>query len=85
MRFVCLFLQQPGLLLKLFGYAAVAYISIPNYGLLDGKHDPGERNATPRLHQGRADVVYIAASVLFAFTLSVPLLIQRLKNCSERI
>jgi hypothetical protein len=26
---------HPGLLLKIFGYGAVLYISIPNYGLLD--------------------------------------------------
>jgi hypothetical protein len=61
---------QPGLLLKIFGYAAVAYISIPNYGLLDENTMPESGMARHVFIKGVPMILYIIASVAFAFTVS---------------
>ena len=61
---------QPGLLLKLFGYGAGAYISIPNYGLLDESSIPEYGKIRHDFIKGVPMIVFIMASVAFAFSVS---------------
>lgn len=58
---------EPGLLLKIFGYGAGTYISIPNYGLIDESSIPDSGLARHVFIKGVPMVVFIAASVWFAF------------------
>lgn len=62
--------MQPGLLLKIFGYPAVAYISIPNYGLVDESTIPESGMPRHVFIKGVPMTLYIIASVVFAFTVS---------------
>lgn len=64
---------QPGLLPKIFGYGAGTYISIPNYGLFDESTIPESGMPRHVFIKGVPMIVYIAASVLFAFTISSPI------------
>lgn len=60
--------MQPGLPLKLFGYGAGAYISIPNYGLLNESTVPEYGRPRHDFIKGVPSLVYIVTSVVFAFT-----------------
>jgi hypothetical protein len=62
--------MHPGLLLKLFSYGAGAYISIPNYGLLNESTVPEYGRPRHDFIKGVPSIVYIVASVVFAFTVS---------------
>jgi hypothetical protein len=62
--------MHPGLLLKIFGYGAGAYISIPNYGLLDESTIPDTEIARHVLIKGVPFIVFIVASIAFAFTVT---------------
>ena len=62
--------MQPGLLLKLFGYPAVAYISVPNYGLVDERMIPESGMPRHIFFRSVPMTLYIVASVIFAFTVS---------------
>jgi hypothetical protein len=59
---------HPGLLLKIYGYGAGAYISVPNYGLYEKTTIP--ETALPRhlLIQALPDAVFVVASVILAFS-----------------
>ncbi len=62
---------NPGLLLKIYGYGAAAYTSIPNYGLLDENSIP---DAVIRQHVIMKAVpffVFIIASIALAFFVSI--------------
>ena len=64
---------QPGLLLKVFGYGAGAYISVPNYGLLDESSIPESGMPRHVLIKGLPFVAFIVASIALAFgVLSAP-------------
>jgi hypothetical protein len=63
---------QPGLLLKIFGYGAAAYIAVPNYGLLDEGSIPPSEMPRHAFIKGVPLVLFIVASVAFAFTVSAP-------------
>lgn len=61
---------NPGLFLKIFGYGGGAYISIPNYGLLNESTIP--ESGLPRHVTIKAVpfVVFIVASIVLAFFVS---------------
>jgi hypothetical protein len=61
---------QPALLLKIFGYGAGAYIAIPNYRLFDEGTIPESEMPRHLLIKSVPSVVYIVASVAFAFAIS---------------
>jgi hypothetical protein len=61
---------HPGLLLKIFGYGAGAYIAIPNYGLLDESTMPDYKMPRHVFIKGVPMVLYIVASAVFAFSSS---------------
>lgn len=62
---------NPGLLLKIFGYGGGAYISIPNHGLLDENTVPQSEMARHVTIKSVPFLVFIAASIAFAFFVSV--------------
>jgi hypothetical protein len=62
---------NPGLLLKIFGYGGGAYVSIPNYGLLNESTIPETEMPRHVLIKGVPFLVFIVASVVFAFFISV--------------
>ena len=62
--------MHPGLLLKIFGYGAGAYVSIPNYGLLDEGSIPNEQLPTHIFIKGVPWILFMGTSVVFAFTIS---------------
>jgi len=59
---------QPDWPLKVFGYGAGAYISIPNFGLLDENTVPPSGMSRHVFIKGIPMLLYIGASVAFAFT-----------------
>jgi hypothetical protein len=59
---------QPGLLLRLFGYGAGAYISIPNYGLVDEKTIPERRMSRHIFIRSVPFIVYIVTSIMAVFS-----------------
>jgi len=61
---------HPGLLLKIFGYGAGAYISVPNYGLLAESAIPDYEMTRHVFIKGVPMLLYIAASVVLAFSIS---------------
>jgi hypothetical protein len=58
--------RHPGLFLKIYGYGAGAYISVPNYGLFDKGTVPNHALGRHLLIQVVPDVTYVIASVLLA-------------------
>ena len=70
-RFI--FAVQPFFLLKIFGYAAGAYLSIPNYGLFSEAVIPASVMPRHVFIKAVPVAVYIASSILFAFTISYPM------------
>ncbi len=65
--------QQPGAVLRwIMGYALGAYVSVPNFGLLNEstipEHAAGRHNLTSNLPL----LAYIAMSVALAFLLPYP-------------
>ena len=56
-----------GLLLKIFGYGPGAYVSVPNYGLLDESTIPDYKMLRHVFIKGVPMLLYIVASVVFAF------------------
>jgi len=61
---------SPALLLKIFGYGAGMYISIPNYGLFAESTIPESELPRHVFIKGVPWVVFIIASVIFAFIIS---------------
>ncbi len=64
--------MQPGLLLKIFGYGAGAYISIPNFGLLDESTIPPSGMPRHVFIKGVPMFLFIVASITFGFAVSGP-------------
>jgi hypothetical protein len=62
--------EQPGLLLKICGYGAGAYISIPNYGLFEESTVPDYELPRHTFVKGMPWILFMAASVVFAFKIS---------------
>ncbi len=62
--------EHPGLALKIFGYAAGAYISFPNFGLLDESTIPDYEMPRHVFIKGVPMLLYIIASVVFTFSIS---------------
>jgi hypothetical protein len=61
--------QQPGAVLRwLMGYALAAYVSIPNYGLLDESSIPEHAILRHKMISNLPLFSYIAAAVALAFT-----------------
>lgn len=58
---------NPGLLLKIFGYGAGIYISIPNYGLIADSTVAESEMPRHVVVKGLPWVLFIFASVIFAF------------------
>lgn len=63
--------MHPGTLLKIFGYGAGAYISIPNYGLIAEATMPEHQLPRHVFIKAVPSVLFIVASVVFAFTTSI--------------
>jgi len=61
---------QPGWLLKIFGYGAGAYVSVPNYGLVDTSTIPPRERARHDFLTGVPPLIFAVASVVFAFAVS---------------
>jgi hypothetical protein len=61
---------HPGLLLKIYGYGAGAYISIPNYGLLMESSIPDYVRPRHDFLRGVPSILFIVASLVFAFTVA---------------
>jgi hypothetical protein len=61
---------QPGLLLKVFGYGAGMYISVPNFGLLNESTIPEHGRHRHEFISVVPSLLFILASVVFAFTVS---------------
>jgi hypothetical protein len=57
-----------GWVLKTLGYGAAAYVSIPNYGLLDGASTPGHAELRHIAVSQLSFVLFIILSIVFAFT-----------------
>ena len=60
--------MHPGLLPKLFGYGTGAYISIPNYGLIDEETIPESEMLRHVLIKNVPFIIYIVAEVAFTFS-----------------
>lgn len=58
---------HPGLLLKMFGYGAGTYISIPNYGLIEESTIRDYQMYRHVLIKGVPLVLFIITSLVFAF------------------
>jgi len=56
---------HPGLLLKIFGYGAGVYVSVPNYGLFNEGTLPDSLRGRHLLIQVLPDVTYLVGSILF--------------------
>jgi hypothetical protein len=61
--------MHPGLILKVFGYGAGMYISIPNYGLVDEATIPESGRSRHEFIKGVPMVLFIVASVIFALVI----------------
>ncbi len=61
---------NPGVLLKIFGYGAGMYISIPNYGLVAESTILESQLPRHVFIKGVPWVLFMVASVVFAFTVS---------------
>lgn len=61
---------EPGLFLKIFGYGAGMYISVPNYGLFDESTIPQQGRLRHDFINSVPLLLFILASVVFAFTVS---------------
>jgi hypothetical protein len=61
---------QPGWLVKIFGYGAGAYVSVPNYGLVDTSTIPAQERARHDFLIGVPPLMFAVASVVFAFAVS---------------
>ena len=62
--------QQPGAILRwLMGYALGAYVAVPNYGLLVPPTIPDKATSRHDLVLNVPAVVYIGASIAFAYLL----------------
>jgi hypothetical protein len=59
---------HPGLLLKIFGYGAGAYVSVPNYGLLDESSIPDYKMPRHVFIKGAPQLTYSVASIILAFS-----------------
>jgi hypothetical protein len=62
-------LLHPGWIVKIIGYGSAAYVSIPNYGLIAEHTIPSDKVARHSLISNLPLVVFIACSILFAFTI----------------
>ena len=60
---------HPGLLLKIFGYGAAMYVSIPNYGLLNEASIPADQLPRHTFIKIVPSVLFIAASILYAYAI----------------
>jgi hypothetical protein len=58
---------HPGWLLKLYGYGASAYVSVPNYGLIDAASVSAQQRPRHDFLSGLPLLIFFAASVVFAF------------------
>jgi hypothetical protein len=58
---------NPGSIAKLFGYGAIAYISIPNFGLINEGSIPEKELARHLFIKSGPWILFIAASLLLAF------------------
>lgn len=61
---------NPGVILTILGYGAGAYISIPNYGLVAESTIPPSQMPRHVFIKGVPWIFFMAASVLFYFTVS---------------
>jgi hypothetical protein len=64
--------RHVGIIIKVILYGAGAYVAIPNYGLFDESSIPPEHLRKHLTIQAVPTVAYIAASVVFAFWVSIP-------------
>ena len=62
-------LLHPGVILKIFGFGTGAYVSIPNYGLLDESTIPESALSKHLFIKGVPMLIFIVCSVVFAFTM----------------
>jgi hypothetical protein len=60
---------HPGLLLKIYGYGATAYVSVPHYGLMADASIPSELQARHQMLIGLPPLIFAVASVAFAFAI----------------
>jgi hypothetical protein len=60
---------HPGLLLRILGYGAAMYVSIPNYGLLNEASIPADQLPRHTFIKIVPWVLFIAASILFAYAI----------------
>ena len=61
---------HPGLLLRIFGYGAGMYISVPNFGLVSESTIPAHGRFRHDFIRGVPSILFILASVAFGFTVS---------------
>jgi hypothetical protein len=64
---VLILATHPGLLLKIYGYGAGMYVSVPNFGLVNENSIPAYGRARHDFLRGVPSLMFIVASVAFAF------------------
>jgi len=60
---------QIGWVLKTLGYGAAAYVSIPNYGLLNGSSTTGHAEVRDIAVSQLSFLLFIVLSIVFAYTI----------------
>jgi hypothetical protein len=61
---------HPGSILKIFGYGAASYVSIPNYGLFKQNSIPADVEPRHLAVSNISLVVFVILSIVFAFLIN---------------